>query len=272
MSDTPLEKRAGYNQGVQISSLLSTRFAGQPGIKLTGTTTIVSKSAPGTNIRGIGVNPAGLAGLLLNKGLAQVVLEAILYDAAGNAITSPSITIPAGQFRVEQVAYNPCILALVAGWTAALRVTSGDFNDILFWPWSHDLATNFIALAEPLSTTELVIGPPPGRAWQLCGDIDGNTYDLEGAALYANFDSVDRHVTSEKVNLAGDDFLLNILSPVTVADQEFEPALDELLSFKASGFILAYPDKLKFKAAENQTSAPMYLLINFVEFDLPSDM
>ncbi|MCH5378221.1 MAG: hypothetical protein JJ992_30055, partial [Planctomycetes bacterium] len=35
------------------------------------------------------------------------------------------------------------------------------------------------------------------------------------------------------------------------------------------GLIISYPDKLKVRAGETQTTAPLYFVANFAEFDLP---
>lgn len=274
MSNTPLQKRTGFNQGSQPSTLASTRYAGQPGVKMTGPSMIIFRNSPlipgDVSPRGIGMNPASYAGVVFNANAAPVTVVGFIVDALGNSMDDPTPITIAG------LGYNSLFVGLggfvplLPGWSSGLRVTAGAWQDVTVWPWSHDMEDNMVVLAEPLSTTELVIGPGKGRAWQLCGDVASSYYGAGNAITYWNFDSGDRVITDEKVNLAGDDFNINA-APLTVGDGEVEHALEDLLDKETKGFILAYPDTLKFTAGENQVVAPIYLIASFCEFDLPRD-
>ena len=273
----PLEQRAGYNQGVQPSTLLSTKFAGQPGVKLTGPSTIIFRAAPvvpgESTPRAVGANPAALGGMIFNANGSGTPLQCNVYmvDPLGNVRDIPiTYTIANGTYGAIWF-FTGGMLPLLPGWSYGIKVTASLWQGVTIWPWSHDLAENMMVLLEPLSTTELVIGPPPGRAWQLAGNVDGGIWNVEGAIAYWNFDSVTRTVDTEKVNLAGVDFPINA-APVATLTGERSFALDDLISYIDEGFILAYPDTLKFKALENQTTAPLYLMATFAEFALPSDM
>lgn len=276
MPNKPLQERAGFNQGSQPSTLASTRHAGQPGVKMTGPSMVIFQNSPlipgDVSPRGIGMNPAAYAGVVFNANAAPVTVVGFITDALGNSMDDPTPITIAG------LGYNSLFVGLggfvplLTGWSSGLRVVApGAWQDVTVWPWSHDMEDNMVVLAEPLSTAELVIGPGKGRAWQLCGNVSSPYYGAGAAITYWNFDSGNRVIASEKVNLAGEDFNINA-APLTVATGDIDYALDDLLDKETKGFILAYPDTLKFTAGENQGVAPIYLIASFCEFDLPSDM
>jgi hypothetical protein len=223
-----------------------------------------------------------MSGVIFNRnGVGPVVLDLVLVDPDGNEfVVATAISIADGQSEVIDTSGLSIggFIVLLSDWTLLARVTSGDVasgQGVVAWPWCHDMTRNVMPIIAELTTTELEIGPPKGRGWQLTGNLKAQAFFSGDLLQYVNFDSVPRNVQSEIFYLAGE----NIQSDATIAGP---PAVGPIAvsgiepGFEAGGdqygLILAYPDKIKVRAAENQTTAPLYMFANFTEFDLPRDM
>lgn len=285
----PLQARSGYNQGQQSLPLSDAKFLGQPAIKLGNGDTVIYRAAsvsPGeNNIRTKGTTPFGIAGIIFNRSGGPVGADLIYVDPNGNEFPAnpglPVLPIPDGGQQVITASPNfSGIWPFLEGWTVKIRITSGDPSGgqgVIAWAWAHDRTRNFKAFIEELTTTQLEIGPAEGRAWQLCSSVYHAVYGQDGNDIYyLNFDSVDRTVVDEILHLADEDIRINsapiVVTPRVDIDSGIESAYQDEDLLKEKGLIIAYPDTLKFKAGENQTSAPLYLVATFAEFDLPKDL
>jgi hypothetical protein len=223
-----------------------------------------------------------IGGKLFNFTGGAVGYRLILFDALGNEFDLTGLESLDDKLYTDlNILYltdDNGVFCLPVGWSLAVRHVSGNVAGGRFvaWPWSHDLSRNLVSIVEPVTTSGLEIGPPEGRAWQLTGNIQGAVNAGQDAARYLNFDSIVRHVDEEIVILAGEEFITNISLgvpvPVTIDPGEYGDAWLLLTDAKAKGMILAYPDKIRMVARENPTTAPLYVNLNFAEFDLPRDM
>jgi len=283
--DKPLQDRSGYNQGQQPLPLTGSRFLGQPAVKCGAGDTVLFRQAsvsPGeNNTRTLGSSPLSAGGFVFNRTGGGITVDLVLVDPNGNEfLGSPGAPVAIANNQQLLLQPSPVYYSafpLKEGWTVKLRIFTGDptaGQGVIAWPWAHDKTRNYKSFIEPLTTTTLEIGPPKGRAWQTAGSASSGLAG-NGHIYYANFDSVDRTVTDEILHLAGEDIkinsgVVNVTQHVDV-DSGIEKAYQDETDLKENGLIIAYPDTLKFKAGENQTSAPLYLVATFAEFDLPKD-
>jgi hypothetical protein len=278
----PLQNRAGYNQGPQALSLTQIKFLGQPAIKCGAGDTVIFRNSPvvpgESNPRALSMIPA-TCGMIFNGTGGGITFELLLIDDQGNefSLDGPNGLVNAEfvNLEVEDVAEFG-LLCVPVDWSLVVRLSNGNPNSgrgVVVWPWAHDMGRNLVSIVRPVTTAGLEVGPPKGRAWQLAGNLFGSI-GFEPFSRYVNFDSVERHVDEEIIILAGEEFITNIFNntpqPITVSVGGVRVAWG--YNDKAKGLILAYPDKIKMVARENQTSAPLYVSINFAEFDLPRDM
>lgn len=277
----PLQNRAGYNQGPQALTLLQAKFLGQPAVKCQAGDTVIFRNSPvvpgESNPRAVGPWPE-VCGTIFNGTGTAISYSLVLIDDQGNEFTvvadHPMAPNPYENLAIDNIAGEFGLFCLPVNWSLVVRVSAGNPSagqGLVVWPWAQDMSRNLVSIVQPLTTSGLVLGPPKGRAWQLCGSLFGAIVPFE-VTSYLNFDSVERHVTEENVILAGEEFTTNTGGIVTVGSGDTEEAFADMLLIKTKGMILAYPDKIKVVAQENQTSAPLYLSINFAEFDLPRDM
>lgn len=288
--NTALQPRAGYNQGEQPPLLSSMRYLGQPAVKIgVGDTTLITNSpvvpGPGQGTpRSMGINPVAISGALFNRSGGAMTYDYYLVDDQGNEFlltpgAAETLADGAEVYTLTTSLSTSGYICLPVSWSLIIRLVTGNpatGQGIIAWPWIHDMARNTIPIVSALTTTELVIGPAEGRGWQLMGNVYGQItaagYDRD-ILFYANFDTVVRHVETEIFYLAGED----IVSTLTAGAADIDVAASGVetgfqIDGKLQGLILAYPDKIKITAGENQTTAPLYLFANFAEFDLPRDM
>lgn len=280
----PLQGRSGYNQGPQSMPLTDTKFLGQPAVKCgAGDTTIFrhARVSPGeNNVRSVAGSPALVAGMLFNRSGGPIEYDFVLVDDQNNEfLANPGAPLPLADGEEAAMLISPlfgAVLPIIENWTIKVRIITGNPSGgqgVVAWAWAHDKSRNFKPVILPLTTTLLEIGPAEGRAWQTgVGAFGGLTG--EASIFYLNFDSVTRTVSDEILHLADEDIQVNsgviTIEPRVSVDSGVESAyLDTDLVEK--GLIIAYPDTLKFRAGENQTSAPLYLFANLAEFDLPKD-
>jgi hypothetical protein len=287
----PLQNRAGYNQGPQPSfSLANTKFIGQPAIKAKGNDTVIFRNSPvvpgENNPRALGMNPGFISGVIFNLTGDDIEADLFLVDDKGN-----EFNLTVGSYGTivtddKRDIYAPRVfsdfdfdglIALLPGWSLLLRVTSGSptaGQGLVIWPWVHNLTRNVMPIVAEVTTSLTEIGPPKGRGWQLMG---GKASASQEQMAYLNFDSVPRTVAAEYLHLAGEDILISSGISVTPRDADLDSGIERAFDnatddWGTKSLILAYPDKIKVKAGENQTSAPLYLVATFSEFDLPRDM
>lgn len=303
----PLQRRAGFNRGLQSQNLLQVRNLGQPAIKAGPGDTVLFKNSPDTpgagrgqkNFRAQMNTLYAVSGVMFNRTGGDVEVELVLVDPDGNEFPYKmndfygSATIPNGEnMPLLQLSlllgisttWSWPVSVLLPNWSIVLRVVSGNptaGKGLIVWPWSQDVSTNLQAQMVKISNTEVELGPEPGRAWQLCGK-QALQY-RSGAPVYLNFDSIERGVSKETYFLAGENIQVNVTRPPIVLNpRNFSAAYDEGISpgfmteygedMKPKGLVLAYPDKIKVQGREAQKTAPLYMFITFAEFDLPSDM
>jgi hypothetical protein len=299
----PLQHRAGFNRGEQSNLLLRTRYLGQPAIKAGPGDTIIMKNSPDLPGRGqknvrTQINNLMIGGWVLNRTGADVEIDYVLLDADGNEFPfflggAGGIVVPNGQpFPILQYGYAAIasgdpggvpLSLLPPGWSFVLRLISGNPSGgkgLIIWPWAQDASNNLQALMVPVTNSGVVLGPAPGRAWQLCSKKKLQAVELNPA--YFNFDSITRTVEqgAEIYHLAGEDIPVNAVRPDIVVAPRTDDSSGVRQGFltevefekKPLGLVLAYPDKIKVKTKEAQKTAPLYLLVPFAEFDLPADM
>jgi hypothetical protein len=288
-------------------NLTRIRYLGQPAIKAGPGDTVVVQNSPDIPGRGQ-KNPRAQAinlvvnGYVFNRTGGTIDYDFILIDPNGKEF--PFFTadlgfyafpLPDGQnhpianlgFIASFGGANVVPAGLIpVGWSLVLRIKSGNplaGRGLIVWCWAHDLSRNLQALLVPVTKAGVELGPDRGRAWQLASN---KFYQgLYSAPVYLNLDSVNRTIEqgAEIYHLAGEDIPVNIarggtgeivVTPRTDASSGVEAGfLTEIgIEKKAKGLVLAYPDKIKVKTKENQTSGPLYLLVPFAEFDLPADM
>lgn len=283
MPDEALQQRTGYNQGQQpTSGLTYFKKLGQPAIKLENGDTVLFRNSPQvpgeSNPRSIHFTPIFVSGLLFNLSGGEVTLELVVIDDLGNEWVDQNSMIIADGNNTEimlELMTGSCF-CLLPGWSVVARVTAGNPTSgrgVVAWPFSHDLTRNVVAMAVPLSTTPVEIGPPKGRGWQSIANGFEQEFGFE-IVNYANFDSVAREIDAEIMHLAGEDILVSndLMLPLAPGADGGQADAFTNITDQTKAIILAYPDKIKIQAKENQTSGPLYFFANWAEFDLPRDM
>lgn len=109
---------------------------------------------------------------------------------------------------------------------------------------------------ESLTLQSVLIGPPPGKAWQGTPEVT----ELEGGAYIFNFDAVPANIEWSIVLEDGSELFPQTL---VVAPGAVEPV--------EVSQVLTYPMQLKFRTLEAHTKRVL-LAVLFTEFDVPSDL
>lgn len=289
MSNTPLEQRAGYNQGTQPQISPNVDFIGQPAIKAKAGDTVIFQNSPVEsgeyNPRAVGLNPVFISGMVYNLTGGTITLHYILIDDQGNEFPLTQIPIQilnTQGYPLSVIGYLGYgyygFISLPVGWSIVLRRVSGSplaGQGVVIWPWVHDAAHNVVPIVAPITTSISEFGPPKGKGWQLqCAPVCCSGVELaEKQLAYLNFDSVTRTISAEYLHLAGEDIQISsgiVVTPRVAVVSGVEAGFN--LLYGQNNFILAYPDTIKVKALQNQTTAPIYMVANFAEFDLPKDM
>lgn len=298
----PLQKRTGYNQGEQSLRGIRTRYLGQPAIKAGPGDTVIFKNSPDIpgkgqkNIRSQ-MHTLFAAGVIFNRTGRDIDYDLLLVDPDGKEFPFFMDTLGIGTVPIPNGDQNVIpsfgLLSLISNfgngiplpilpldWSLVLRVNSGNpasGKGLIVWTWAQDCSRNLQALIVPITTAEVELGPEPGRAWQLIGSK--KSFAPVGPTYY-NFDSIVRTVEKEVYHLAGEDIQVNVARGDIAVSVRADDTTGIERGFltevgivkKPKGLVLAYPDKIKIKGKEAQSQAPLYALVPFAEFDLPSDM
>lgn len=276
--NTPLQRRAGNNVGIQPGSV--------PWLEANGNRPIVSPSGEVVLLQGkegFARSPTTRVGqpgdnfLAFNPSATDMDYETFFVKGTDELPLGSGTVSSGGGFDsldMGDLAGIESLLVLEADEKIILRVTSGGAG-VLLYPPNVDLKFKgskrggfsdggIVTVHEEITTTRLEIGPPRGKAWTAAPATAEDVDEPELCAV--NFDAANDADIDEGLIHDG------VLYEETAASSLSAQTLDGIGQLAEAGVCLSYPDKYTFKL-NPKVAVPsgVFLLATFFEHDLPRD-
>lgn len=290
MVDKQLEERAGLNVGVEPSRFFIDKAGASYKTLLgqVGSEAVLVEGDPNGNVRSLFAQDDGPLVATFNADPANSVAAALrFYNQFGETVTTPDRSVNSGGFG--GIAFSSEIFSFVLQLVKGEKITAvrgtptqadAGTGPVELWTSFYDAKHkpkpqgggglsdgNVVAVRETLSSQDVDVGPPPGKAWR---PIPLPTSLGAGFCNVGHFGQIGDVPALIRTSLVLPDGSARLFGVATNSPQTIDTTVDAELFF-AFLSLIPHPFKLRYSLDAPTPAGRVMLLGAFVEYDMPKD-